>query len=420
MRKASFIFVGVVLLLLAGGVVLAVGANYDIGRWVLSGGGGERGSGNYTLTDVIGQPAAGHSESGNFTLEAGFLTVGAPADTTPPADVTNLAVSSPTVSSLNLTWTAPGDDGSEGTASEYDIRYASEAIDTEVNWAAATTVTGEPSPSVAGSSESFEVTGLSSNTTYYFALKTADEVPNLSGLSNSPHGTTSSAPVPPTVALSTATYSVGEGDGNATITVNLSAASAETVTVGYATSDGTATAPDDYTVASGTLTFNSSETSKTFSVSIVDDAVVEIDEAVYLSLSNPSNATLGEPSTAVLTIVDDESGCFIATAAYGIPMAEEIEILREFRDEYLLTNPVGQALVDIYYSVSPPIAKFITEHPSLKPIVRTGLVPAVAMSAAAVNTTAVEKTAIVGLFVLVSVAVAIWVTRRRRRGPEYT
>jgi len=113
-------------------------------------------------------------------------------------------------------------------------------------------------------------------------------------------------------------------------------------------------------------------------------------------------------------------GCFIATAAYGTPMAQEVEILREFRDEYLLTNPVGQALVDFYYKVSPPIAEFITEHPSLKPIVRAGLVPAVALSTVAVNTTPAEKAAIVGLLVLVSVAVATLVTRRRGGGPEYT
>jgi hypothetical protein len=112
--------------------------------------------------------------------------------------------------------------------------------------------------------------------------------------------------------------------------------------------------------------------------------------------------------------------CFIATAAYGTPMAEEVEILREFRDAYLLTNPVGQALVDFYYKVSPPMAEFITEHPSLKPIVRAGLVPAVAMSTVAVNTTPAEKAAIVGLLALVSVALAIWAKRRRGRGPEYT
>ncbi|MGB5924924.1 MAG: CFI-box-CTERM domain-containing protein [Dehalococcoidia bacterium] len=112
--------------------------------------------------------------------------------------------------------------------------------------------------------------------------------------------------------------------------------------------------------------------------------------------------------------------CFIATVAYSTPMAKEIQILREFRDEYLLTNPSGRAFVDFYYRVSPPIAEFITEHPSLKPIVRAGLAPAVAMSAAAVKATPADKIAIVGLLVLVSVALAIWAAKRRGRGPECT
>ncbi|MFC1926981.1 X2-like carbohydrate binding domain-containing protein [Chloroflexota bacterium] len=124
---------------------------------------------------------------------------------------------------------------------------------------------------------------------------------------------------------------------------------------------------------------------------------------------------VGRDATLTITV---PPVCFIATAAYGTPTAEEIQILREFRDEYLLTNPVGQALVDIYYRTSPPVAEFITEHPSLKSVVRAGLLPAVAMSAVAVNTTPVEKTAIIGLLVLV--AVAVWAIRQRRRGPEYT
>jgi alpha-tubulin suppressor-like RCC1 family protein len=114
------------------------------------------------------------------------------------------------------------------------------------------------------------------------------------------------------------------------------------------------------------------------------------------------------------------SRCFIATAAYGTPMAEEIQILREFRDEYLLTNTLGQALVDLYYRVSPPIAEFITEHPGLRPVVRLGLVPAVAMSTVVVNTTPVEKAAVLGLLALVSVIVAVWMIRRRDRSPLHT
>ena len=112
------------------------------------------------------------------------------------------------------------------------------------------------------------------------------------------------------------------------------------------------------------------------------------------------------------------TSCFIATAAYGTPMAKEIEILREFRDKYLMTNPVGKGLVEFYYGVSPPIAEFITKHPSLKPIVRVGLLPVVAMSTVVVNTTPAEKMGVVGLLVLVSVALVVWAKRRRGKLAE--
>jgi hypothetical protein len=111
--------------------------------------------------------------------------------------------------------------------------------------------------------------------------------------------------------------------------------------------------------------------------------------------------------------------CFIATAAYGTPMEKEVQILRTFRDEYLLTNHLGQAFVNLYYSVSPPIAKFITDHPALKPIVRTGLLPAVVMCTVVVNTTATEKVVTLSILVPVSLAVVIWVIKRRRKGLEY-
>lgn len=112
-----------------------------------------------------------------------------PPDIIAPATITDLSTSDPTTNSIKLTWTAPGDDGNTGTASQYDIRYSTSTI-TEANWNSATQCNGEPTPKVATSSESFTVTGLSSNTTYYFAIKTSDEVPNWSGLSNVPSDAT--------------------------------------------------------------------------------------------------------------------------------------------------------------------------------------------------------------------------------------
>jgi len=113
-----------------------------------------------------------------------------------PAAVTNLASSSPTASSVTLAWTAPGDDGDVGTATEYDIRYSTSVI-TDANFGSATQAANLPIPSLAGSGETFTVIGLVENTTYYFALKAADEVPNWSDLSNVVTGTTSSEAVPP-------------------------------------------------------------------------------------------------------------------------------------------------------------------------------------------------------------------------------
>ncbi len=110
-------------------------------------------------------------------------------DTTAPAAVSNLAAGTPTLNSLTLTWTAPGDDGSTGTASTYDIRYSTSTI-TESNWDSATQVTGEPAPAAAGATQGMTVSGLSFNTTYYFAMKTADDVPQWSDLSNIASGAT--------------------------------------------------------------------------------------------------------------------------------------------------------------------------------------------------------------------------------------
>jgi hypothetical protein len=66
--------------------------------------------------------------------------------------------------------------------------------------------------------------------------------------------------------------------------------------------------------------------------------------------------------------------CFIATAAYGTDTAEQLDILREFRDEVLLPNSLGARFVSLYYRTSPPIAHFISQHEILRTAVRVGFV----------------------------------------------
>jgi len=66
--------------------------------------------------------------------------------------------------------------------------------------------------------------------------------------------------------------------------------------------------------------------------------------------------------------------CFIATAAYGTSTATQVNVLREFRDDVLLESTAGSRLVDLYYSVSPPIAEFISEHSFMRMLAREFLV----------------------------------------------
>jgi len=72
--------------------------------------------------------------------------------------------------------------------------------------------------------------------------------------------------------------------------------------------------------------------------------------------------------------------CFIATAVYGTDTAEEINILREFRDVVLLSSSLGAEFVCLYYEISPPIAGVISRHDFLRTAVRVGFVdPVVAI-----------------------------------------
>ncbi len=126
---------------------------------------------------------------------------------------------------------------------------------------------------------------------------------------------------PPAGALqfSAATYSVNEGGGTATITVTRTGGSNGAVTVDYATSDGTAAAPSDYSAATNTLSWASGDSSaKTFSVAINDDMLVESSETINLALGNVTGgATLGGTSSAVLTIIDNDSGPSAGTLQFS-------------------------------------------------------------------------------------------------------
>ena len=133
------------------------------------------------------------------------------------------------------------------------------------------------------------------------------------GLQSCSSGGGDSAPVVPGVTLNAASISEGNsGTANLDFTVTLSEATTVAITVDYATSDDTATAGQDYTATSGTLTVPANSTSATISVPVIGEAITEADETFNLQVSNAGNATITNGSMTVSgeIINDDLAGYY--------------------------------------------------------------------------------------------------------------
>jgi hypothetical protein len=111
-----------------------------------------------------------------------------------------------------------------------------------------------------------------------------------------------------TVQFSLAGVSVAENAGSATLTITRSSG-AGSATVRVQSAPGTAVSPGDFTAVDVTVTFGDGETSKTVTVPIIDDFFAEQSETFTVTLSSPTNATLGSPATSTVTITDDSDVC---------------------------------------------------------------------------------------------------------------
>jgi len=157
-----------------------------------------------------------------------------------------------------------------------------------------------------------------------FALNVPVAVPSgqfVTATATDPEGNTSefsnSLPSEPvSIQFSNAVFSVGEGTASATITITRIGGLGGAVAVTFATRNGTATAGSDYAAISGPIFFNPTEVTKTVTIPISDDQQLEPNETILLRLTDPTNgATLGGPSTATLTIVDNEQSAVQFNAA---------------------------------------------------------------------------------------------------------
>jgi chitodextrinase len=218
-----------------------------------------------------------------------------------------------TWNSVQLSWTAPGDDSLTGTASQFDLRYSTAAI-TAGNFGSATRWNGTPVPGPSGTRQSTTVTGLLPNTTYWFAIKTGDDVPNWSGLSNVISRATLAAPDtvrPAPIANVTATSTTENtaalawtavGDDSLTGTastydVRYSTNPITTANWGSATQAANEPAPGASGAAQNfTVTGLTRQTRYYFAVRVADDAgslsaLSNVPSATTLDLTRPATVT---------------------------------------------------------------------------------------------------------------------------------
>ncbi len=130
------------------------------------------------------------------------------------------------------------------------------------------------------------------------------------------------------------------------------------------------------TEATSTLTSNfasslENEVSYMFNIATVDEATVV---SGFMSPTSLVEGVHTAKPGKVVGLLDSKS-CFVATAAYGSEMAPQVEKLRQFRDQFLLSFDLGKKFVSLYYQISPPIAQFISGHESLRFFTRLLLWP---------------------------------------------
>ncbi len=150
------------------------------------------------------------------------------------------------------------------------------------------------------------------------------------------------------------------------------------------------------------------------------DDTVTVQQTSSESYSTTTDATLiigGISDTFSVTTISGSSGgggggggggCFIATAAFGSPLAGQVEILRQFRDRYLLTNDLGRKFVSWYYLSGPAAANYIKDKPLVKAAVRLALYPLIGFSLMLIN-------GIIPYMLLVIAGSAIFFIFRKRK-----
>jgi len=213
------------------------------------------------------------------------------------------------------------------------------------------------------------------------------------------------APTTTTITADTPDPSVVGQDVTVSYTATVVSPGMGTPTGTVKVSDGTNSCTGTVAAGQCTVTLNPPG-AKTLTATYTGDSDFQMSADTEPHTVNPLSSS---PAAA-----SGDDDCFIATAAFGSPLAPQVQLLREVRDQYLLPHPVGQGLVALYYTLSPPLAEMIAGSETLRAIVRAGLTPIIGWA------TLVLWAPSLGMGIpLVALAFGVWVAlrgvRRRRR-----
>jgi C1A family cysteine protease len=196
--------------------------------------------------------------------------------------------------------------------------------------------------------------------------------------------TVTQAGAPPTITGSTPAGGATGIDTNTTVTVNFSETMnpATIHSSSFRLIQGSSAVPGSVNpgTLSASLTPSGSLTPGTTYTVTVTTAVQDDEGVALASESSWSFTTAGTPPVTSSSGGGGGGGCFIATAAFGSALEPRVVTLREFRDVYLMPSHSGRAFVELYYTLSPPMADVIAADEGLRTGVRAVLAPVVAAS----------------------------------------
>lgn len=258
-------------------------------------------SGNRTLTFTLSSPSSNAQLGASTTLSYTIQD----DETMSQATIANASTTEGDSGTSLLTFTVTLSGGSRSTTT---VAYAT-ANGTATAGSDYTANSGTLTFSPGQTSKSINVTiigdiNYESDETFAVTLSSPSGITIAQGTAT---GTIANDDSQPSLAINDVSATEGQsGTSQMQFTVTLSGTTSGTTTVAYTTVDGTATAGNDYTANSGTLTFSAGQTSKTIDVTITGDTTYEVSETFNVVLSNPSGAVLGD-DTGVGTITNDDT-----------------------------------------------------------------------------------------------------------------